>query len=47
MLAEQPLTLQELGERYGVTRERARQIESRIVSKLKEFVQKKGKLIDV
>lgn len=45
LLAEQPPTLQDLGDRYGITRERARQIESRIVSKLKAFVEGKG-LID-
>ncbi len=44
MMAEEPLTLQEIGDRYGVTRERARQIENRILQKLKEFVNKKGQL---
>jgi RNA polymerase sigma-32 factor len=44
MMAEDPLTLQEIGDRYGVTRERARQIESRIIQKLREFVSKKGLL---
>lgn len=46
LMAEEPLTLQELGDRYGITRERARQIEAKIVSKLKDFVKKKG-LLDV
>lgn len=41
---EAPLTLQELGEKYGITRERVRQIETRITNKLKEFVKKKGTL---
>ncbi len=44
LVAEKPLTLQEIGDRYGVTRERARQIESRIMQKLKVFVQEKGTL---
>ena len=44
LLAEEPLTLQEVGERYGITRERARQIEARILKKLKEFVVKQGRL---
>jgi RNA polymerase sigma-32 factor len=45
LMADQPPTLQDLGDRYGITRERARQIESRIISKLKAFVESKG-LID-
>jgi RNA polymerase sigma-32 factor len=44
LLAEEPLTLQELGDRYGITRERARQIEARIVQKLRDFVSKRGLL---
>ncbi len=42
MINENPLTLQELGDRYGISRERARQIEARILKKLKDFVEKKG-----
>jgi len=34
-LAEEPVTLEELGERYGVSRERVRQIEARALDKLK------------
>jgi RNA polymerase sigma-32 factor len=45
LLAESPETLQQIGDRYGISRERARQIESRIIKKLKEFVSKDG-LID-
>jgi RNA polymerase sigma-32 factor len=40
MLAETPLTLQEIGDRYKITRERARQIEARIMKALKVFVKK-------
>jgi RNA polymerase sigma-32 factor len=47
MLAEKPLTLQEIGERYGITRERARQIEARILKNLKEFVKEKGVMQDL
>lgn len=46
MIAENPLTLQEFGDRYGITRERARQIEARVLSSLKRFVQDQG-FIDV
>jgi RNA polymerase sigma-32 factor len=38
LLAEEPITLQELGERYGVSRERVRQIEEALKRKLREFL---------
>ncbi|RMD81986.1 MAG: sigma-70 family RNA polymerase sigma factor [Candidatus Dadabacteria bacterium] len=38
LLAENPLTLQELGDRYGVSRERVRQIEESIKKRLREFL---------
>lgn len=44
MVAESPLTLQELGNKYGISRERARQIEARILKNLKKFVLEKGTL---
>lgn len=40
IIAEEPRTLQELGAELGVTRERVRQIESRIVKKLTDFLKK-------
>ncbi|MBF0441086.1 MAG: RNA polymerase factor sigma-32 [Oligoflexales bacterium] len=46
MINENPITLQELGDRYGITRERARQLESKILENLKKFVKEKG-IIDV
>jgi RNA polymerase sigma-32 factor len=46
-MAEKPLTLQEIGDRYGITRERARQIEAKILKNLKEFVKKKGTLVEL
>ena len=42
---DSPLSLQEIGNKYGISRERVRQIESRVISKLKEFLIEKG-LID-
>ena len=42
LLAENPETLQEIGKKYGITRERARQLESKLIKKLKEFLQKDG-----
>ena len=44
LLSDQPLTLQQIGDKYGITRERARQLENRIIENLKEFVQKKGQI---
>ncbi len=38
MVAEEPLTLQELGNEFGVSRERVRQLESRIAGKLRAFL---------
>ncbi len=45
LMSDQPLTLREVGDKYGITRERARQLESRIVHKLKAYVAEKGQLV--
>jgi RNA polymerase sigma-32 factor len=45
MLAEEPLTLHAIGERFGISRERVRQIETRLKRRLKEFI--KAQNIDV
>jgi RNA polymerase sigma-32 factor len=42
LLAEQPLTLQEIGDRYGISRERIRQIEERLKKKIKAFLEKEA-----
>lgn len=39
LISESPMTLQELGDKYGVTKERARQIEEQIKKKLKAYMQ--------
>ncbi|MFN7727562.1 MAG: RNA polymerase factor sigma-32 [Bdellovibrio sp.] len=36
ILADEPLTLQEIGEKYGITREAVRQLESRLMEKIKK-----------
>jgi RNA polymerase sigma-32 factor len=36
LLTDSPLTLREIGERFGVTRERVRQVEARLLEKIKE-----------
>jgi RNA polymerase sigma-32 factor len=38
LLAEEPLTLQEIGDKYGISRERVRQVESRLKRRLKEYL---------
>jgi RNA polymerase sigma-32 factor len=40
LVAETPITLQELGDRFGISRERARQIEKRIVEKARAHLRK-------
>jgi RNA polymerase sigma-32 factor len=39
LIAETPLTLQEIGDKFGISRERVRQIESRLKSKLKVYLE--------
>jgi RNA polymerase sigma-32 factor len=39
LLAEDPATLQEIGARFGISRERVRQIESRLKRRLKDFIE--------
>lgn len=41
ILAEEPLTLQAIGDRFGTTREAARQAEQRLMKKLEEFVRER------
>ena len=38
VVAEEPLTLQELGDQFGVSRERVRQLEARMMGKLREHL---------
>lgn len=38
LLAEEPVTLQDIGDLYGISRERIRQLESRVKTKLKDFL---------
>jgi RNA polymerase sigma-32 factor len=39
LLTDEPKTLQEIGEVYGISRERARQLEKRLTDKLKKYLQ--------
>ena len=45
LLAEEPQTLQEIGETYGISRERVRQIEERLKRRLTEFL--RSRMTDV
>jgi len=46
LLSEMPLTLQTIADEYGISRERARQIEARIKEKLKGFFEKEGVTVE-
>lgn len=46
ILSETPLTLDDLGHKYGVTKERTRQLEARIIKRLREFIKKDVKDFD-
>ena len=47
LLAEEPMTLQEIGERFGISRERVRQIEGRLKKKLKAFLEEEIEDLDI
>ena len=38
ILSEAPQTLREIGKEYGITKERVRQIESRLKNKIREYM---------
>jgi RNA polymerase sigma-32 factor len=41
LVADEPLTLQELGDEFGVSRERVRQLEARLTGKLRDYLKEK------
>ena len=41
LLAEEPLTLQQIGKRFGISRERVRQIEERLLKKLRKYLEER------
>jgi RNA polymerase sigma factor (sigma-70 family) len=47
LLTEDPMTLQEIGEKFGISRERVRQIESRLKKKLKAYLEEEITDIDL
>ena len=46
ILSDSPLTLDDLGEKYGITKERTRQLEARIIKRLRDYVKKDIKDFD-
>jgi RNA polymerase sigma-32 factor len=44
IVADDPITLQDVGDRFGITRERARQLEARVLKRIKEKVLEHGLL---
>jgi len=47
-LTDTPMTLQEIGDRYGVSRERARQLEKRLLGRLRKFLEDElGTAVDI
>jgi RNA polymerase sigma-32 factor len=41
LVADEPLTLQELGDEFGVSRERVRQLEARLAGRLREYLRER------
>ncbi len=40
LVADEPLTLQDLGDRFGISRERVRQLEQRLLGRLREYLKR-------
>jgi RNA polymerase sigma-32 factor len=40
LVADDPLTLQDLGDRFGISRERVRQLEQRLMGRLRDFLKR-------
>ncbi|MBX5483967.1 MAG: RNA polymerase factor sigma-32 [Myxococcaceae bacterium] len=38
LMSDEPMTLQEIGDQYGVSRERARQIEAALIARMREYM---------
>ena len=47
-LTDEPKTLQEIGDSFGISRERARQLEKRMLDRLREYLQDEfGSSVDI
>ena len=40
ILSEMPVTLEDLGRKYGITKERTRQLEARLIGRLRDYIKK-------
>ena len=40
IFSDTPVTLQQIGDRYGISRERVRQVEKKLVARLREYLKK-------
>ncbi len=40
ILSETPVTLEDLGQKYGITKERTRQLEARLIKRLRDYIKK-------
>jgi RNA polymerase sigma-32 factor len=40
-MAEKPLTLQDLGDKYNISRERIRQLQEKIINQIKKWLKEK------
>ena len=47
IFSDTPVTLQEIGDRYGISRERVRQVEKNVIKKMREFFKKEIPDFDV
>ncbi|MGH7434151.1 MAG: sigma-70 family RNA polymerase sigma factor [Polyangiaceae bacterium] len=48
LVADEPLTLQQLGDRFGISRERVRQLEQRLTGKLRDYLREEmGDAVEV
>ena len=47
VLSETPLTLEDLGHKYGITKERTRQLEVRLIKRLRDYIKKEVKDFDL
>ncbi len=41
LISDEPLTLQDIGDKYGVSRERARQIEAALINRMREYMRER------
>lgn len=46
LVAEEPVTLREIGDRYNISRERVRQLENELKARLKQFLETGAEIVD-